>query len=473
MMEGMTATFDDKGPGGPAASRRHAAGRTDGGPPGPECARHAGHAYAEADVERRLPEAPKGSLEGAGPSTEHLRSAFSRDRARVLHSAALRRLADKTQVVGPGEGDIPRTRLTHSLEVAQISRGIAEALGADPDLAELAGLTHDIGHPPYGHNGERALDEIAAGCGGFEGNAQTLRILVRLEPKILGRDGGPAGLNLTRAALDAACKYPWTKTAPDGSVRRKYGAYDEDAEILAWIRDGAPEGRRCLEAQIMDWSDDVAYSVHDVEDGIVAGRISLEVLWDTVELMALAQKGADAFGADPEALVEAGGRLASLPVVSRAASYDGSLEAAIALKRMTSELVGRFIAGPVAETLESAEAAGVAEPGTLGRYEADLEVPPDIEAEVIMLKTLAVLYVMDDPHHLRRQARDRDRLFRVAEYLIEGAPGVLDPVFRMQHAAAEGDAGRLRAVVDQIASMTESRIERLDRSIAGVSAAWG
>ena len=90
-----------------------------------------------------------------------------------------------------------------------------------------------------------------------------------------------------------------------------------------------------------------------------------------------------------------------------------------------------------------------------------------------MLKTLAVLYVMDDPHHLRRQARDRDRLFRVAEYLIEGAPGVLDPVFRMQHAAAEGDAGRLRAVVDQIASMTESRIERLDRSIAGVSAAWG
>ncbi|WP_448852259.1 deoxyguanosinetriphosphate triphosphohydrolase [Corynebacterium sp. 335C] len=455
----MTPTFDDAAP--------HGAGA------GPSGAARL-HRYGPADVARLVAEAPKGSLQGVGPSTEHMRSAFSRDRARVLHSAALRRLADKTQVVGPGEGDIPRTRLTHSLEVAQISRGIAEALGADPDLAELAGLTHDIGHPPYGHNGERALDEIAAGCGGFEGNAQTLRILVRLEPKILGPDGRPAGLNLTRAALDAACKYPWTKTAPDGSVRRKYGAYDDDAEVLAWIRDGAPEGRRSLEAQIMDWSDDVAYSVHDVEDGIVSGRISLEVLWDTVELAALAQKGADAFGADPEALVEAGGRLASLPVVSAAASYDGSLASQIALKRMTSELVGRFISAPVAETRQSAEAAGAGDGGAaLGRYDADLEVPPDIEAEVIMLKTLAVLYVMDDPGHLRRQDRDRDRLFRVAGYLAEGAPGVLDPVFRLQYEDAADEAGRLRAVVDQIATMTESRVERLDRSIAGVSVAWG
>ncbi|HJD49390.1 MAG TPA: deoxyguanosinetriphosphate triphosphohydrolase [Candidatus Corynebacterium intestinavium] len=420
--------------------------------------------YTEHDCARRHAVAPKTlGLEGSVPDG---REDFDRDRARVLHSAALRRLADKTQVVGPGSGDTPRTRLTHSLEVAQIARGIGKTLGADPDLADLAGLSHDIGHPPYGHNGERALDEAAASIGGFEGNAQTLRILARLEPKTLGTDGTSYGLNLTRAALDAACKYPWGPIAPDGSPRRKYSAYASDLHILEWIREGAPEGEQCLEAQIMDWADDVAYSVHDVEDGMLSGRITLNVLWDLVELAALADKGAHHFGGEPEELLAAADRLRQMPVVSRAADFRHSLQDLVALKSMTSELVSRFVTGVVTATRREYGT------GPLGRYAANLVIPAEVKAEVTLLKSIAVLYVMDEKLHLAEQDRQRERIFRVTEFLTRGGAGALDPVFRLWYENAASDVERRRVVIDQVASLTESRLERLDAAAAGISAAW-
>jgi dGTPase len=452
------------------------------------------------------------------------RGPFQRDRARVLHSSALRRLAAKTQVVEVGSADFPRTRLTHSLECAQIGRELGAVLGCDPDLVDAACLAHDLGHPPFGHNGESALAQVAAGCGGFEGNAQSLRLLTRLEAKIPG-----AGLNLTRATLDATLKYPWLASetsaasgpvgpgrsdvaaAADGTegadgaggvggadgadgaygadgtegtdgvggangaggakeaygasgvdgadgaggaggqAGSKFGAYDDDAEAFRWIRRGAPANRPSLEAQVMDWADDVAYSVHDLEDGLHSGLITLHKLRDPAERQQVAELAQAVYCAP--GLAEVAELCEVFDGLLRLSCwpdrFDGGPGTAAAVKNLTSELIGRFCSAAQRATV----AAGSP---PLARYAADLEVPRRQRMECALLKGVTAHYVMRRDGAIASQAREREVLTELAAALAAGAPRALDPMFRPAFEAAGSDAGRLRVVVDQVASLTDT-----------------
>ncbi|MFC5664050.1 deoxyguanosinetriphosphate triphosphohydrolase [Kitasatospora misakiensis] len=389
------------------------------------------------------------------------RTGFQRDRARVLHSAALRRLAGTTQVVAPMRSDFPRTRLTHSLECAQVGRELGAALGCDPDLVETACLAHDIGHPPFGHTGEEALDQAAEACGGFEGNAQSLRILTRLEPKRFAPpDEAPArlapwpgrsvGLNLTRAALDAATKYPWPHGAhPADPASPKYGVYADDLPVFRWLRAGSPAGRKCFEATVMDWSDDVAYSTHDVEDGLQAGHIdpaALRAPSERSELFKVAERYAR--DAEPEELADALDRLLDKDWWPE--SYDGTARARAGLKDLTSQLIGRFCLAA-----EQATRARYG-PGRLTRYGAELVVPREVRLECAVLKAVAVRYVMQRDEQAQLRARQRIVIAELAEALTRRAPEVLDPVFAAMYQEAEDDRAALRTVIDQIATLTDA-----------------
>jgi dGTPase len=382
------------------------------------------------------------------PPAEHRRGPFVRDRARVLHSSALRRLAAKTQVVGVGVGDFPRTRLTHSLECAQIGREFGAELGCDPDLVDAACLAHDLGHPPFGHNGEVALAGVAAGCGGFEGNAQSLRLLTRLEAKVAG-----AGLNLTRATLDGCVKYPWGAPLHQAATGppAKFGYYADDAAAYRWIKQQAPDGKLCLEAQVMDWSDDVAYSVHDLEDGLQAGHITLRGLRGAAERAAVTELAArysppDTTGAELEEVFDG---LLGLPFWPK--SFDGGPAALAALKHLTSELIGRFCGSAQEATLKAAEGRF-----PLTRYAAGLVVPRRQRLECDLLKAVTAHFVMSRKGVAARQAAERELIAELAAAVRAGAPGTLDPLLRPGYLAADSDQARLRVVVDQIASLTDT-----------------
>jgi dGTPase len=244
-------------------------------------------------------------------ATPDPRASGARDRDRILYSEPFRRLIGVTQVVGAHEGTVFHNRLTHSIKVGQIARRLAEktlaehavagtddilkALGGlDPEVAEAAGLAHDIGHPPFGHAGEVVLDNLTRerGCDeGFEGNAQSFRIITKIAFRKVDPDD-PPGLDLSRATLRATLKYPWFRELdanqqpiPNNKRSRKWSAYRTEVDDFnfAMALEPPPPQTRSLEAEIMDWADDITYAVHDMEDFYRAGLIPLPTLAQDTE----------------------------------------------------------------------------------------------------------------------------------------------------------------------------------------------
>jgi dGTPase len=393
--------------------------------------------YGPEAAERYVDEPPKRSG----------RTPFERDRGRIVHSAALRRLSAKTQVMGAGFDDFVRNRLTHSLEVAQVARELGKALGCDPEIVDSAALAHDLGHPPFGHNGEVALDLEAQSCGGFEGNAQTLRILSRLESKTFAPDGRSVGLNLTRGTLSACVKYPWARgAAPDGSG--KFGVYADDLPVFEWLRDGAPARRRPVEAQVMDLADDIAYSVHDVEDGVVGGWFGLRVgELDIASIHDVARDWYDPAATD-DRLDAALDRLQQMQEWP-ATSFDGGRAERAVLKSLTSALIGRFANAAERSTVEVWGA------GPLTRFGADLEVPDDTRDEITVLKSIAAHYVMRSDDRARLLEWQRELLHELVQALERSDGQELEAEFAHDFSTAPDDAARRRVIIDQVASLTD------------------
>ena len=408
-------------------------------------AAHESHAYSSADRERFLDE----------PAKRKGRTEFARDRARIIHSFALRRLAAKTQVAVPWASDFPRTRLSHSLECAQVGRELGAALGADPDLMESACLAHDLGHPPFGHNGEEALAKFAESIGGFEGNAQSFRLLTRIEAKTVDSEGLSVGLNLTRATLDAATKYPWSSLENP----KKYGVYEDDQEIFNWVREGAPLEKTCMEAQIMDWSDDVAYSVHDLEDALVTGQIDIAHLRrDLPHLHTTAVQDylSDMSESEAEEAIHSLMNLSCWPK-----DFDRSHRHLARLKDLTSQLIERFALAAEQETREHFG------DGDLTRYAANLLVPRAQRVEVALLKSMAGYYIIRAEKSQERYAKQQEVIIDLVEAVRKSAPETLESFFLQEWQRASTEEEKMRVVIDQVSSLTDVGAYALHQQLLG------
>ncbi|MDC0720666.1 deoxyguanosinetriphosphate triphosphohydrolase family protein [Nannocystis bainbridge] len=390
------------------------------------------------------------------------RKDFARDRDRILYCSAFRRLAGVTQVASASEGVLFHNRMIHSLKVGQIARRLVEqaleqnkALDIDPEVAEAAGLAHDLGHPPFGHIGEETLSELLKELGdpeGYEGNPQSFRILVRLAIRF---DDTP-GLDLTRATLAAVMKYPWLHKKDDPKKGRKWAAYHSDEPMFKFAREGHEADRPTLEAQIMDWADDIAYSVHDLEDFHRAGMIHWSQIQEKLELEAIISgaraKWPDAPTDAVKRLEDAAQRLFAILPSQMREPFVGNADQRRKLRWWTSTLIGRYVQQTSVE-------------------EKRVTKPPEFEDEVRFLKQITWRYVIENTALAGQQFGQRKILSELFHDLHEIARSPkLRNAFphRSRHLLSEEGIQYPRAVADALASMTEAEVVALHMRLRGI-----
>ncbi|MGH9694537.1 MAG: deoxyguanosinetriphosphate triphosphohydrolase [Bryobacteraceae bacterium] len=369
------------------------------------------------------PDLSRGRLFQEPPSKT--RSAFRRDCDRVIHSTAFRRLKHKTQVFVFHEGDHYRTRLTHSLEVAQIARALARQLGLDEDLTEALALAHDLGHPPFGHAGERALDACLQAHGGFDHNAQTLRVVTSLEHRYPQFDG----LNLTWETLEGIVKHNGPLTERNGAAAGRYrdhgipvgrSQYNEIYDLELW-------SFASLEAQVAAIADDIAYDAHDIDDGLRAGLFTVDDL-QVMPLMA-------------QMIAE---------IARRYPALDDDRRGAELVRELISYLIGA-VSTEARRRLEAARPRSVGDVRNFGQVL--IAFPAEVAEAEAAIKSFLKVRMYRHPRVMRAMGEAEQVLFDLfARY--QKTPGDL-PAEWLPSSARETEAERARRIGNFVAGMTD------------------
>jgi dGTPase len=405
------------------------------------------------------------------------RTEARRDRDRILYSSALKRLGSVTQVTASETGLTFHSRLTHSLKVAQFARRLAERLrgievsgeaarvvaGLNEDAAEAAALAHDLGHPPFGHLAEEALDELAASFGGFEGNAQSFRILTRLALRAETYNG----LDLTRRTLNGVLKYPWTRDEGSQEHFDKWNAYSADEPAFNWVRDDSWGDRRSIEAEIMDWADDVTYAVHDMDDFFRAGLVPLDRL---VRLQSersafqdyIRERYAKKDKAEKgEVLATAAEDVLTSGLIHFDAPYSGAREERIYLREMGSGLINQYINAPMIENDDE--------------HGAVFTIEEQFRHEVDALKELIWCYVIERPSLAILQAGQRDVIHllydRYEKAALAGELKLFPTLYVERLKQCQTANAKKRTVVDLVSSFTEAGALEVHRRFTGAASA--